>query len=135
MAQQGPAPLIPTFVRHYVLDKLTGQNYRTWSKRVELLMKRATLWAMVSGALPKPAQGSPNLADWTTRDLQAQSELLLLLCTTYHHEDLITRVTALKKLLSFTLGENQNTSQFLDDCWHTLLDNDLLSGLQLDDSL
>ncbi|MCO5607337.1 hypothetical protein L7F22_061532 [Adiantum nelumboides] len=98
---------------------------------------------------------SPDLNDWTTKDLQAQSELMLHLgdrqvqmvrcCETsaeiwaflrsiYHHEDLITRITVLKKLLSAILLEQQNTQKFVDE-WRTLLDNALLSGLQLDESL
>ncbi|MCO5569486.1 hypothetical protein L7F22_023199 [Adiantum nelumboides] len=154
MAQPTPAApsLIPSNVRSYHLDKLTGQNYLTWATRVTLLLKRATLWDIVSGATPKPAA---NDADWTTKDLQAQSELMMhlgdrqvqmvrhcqssveiwaFLRTTYHHEDLITRITALKKLMVTVLLEHQETSKFLDE-WRALLDNVLLAGLQLDESL
>ncbi|MCO5595089.1 hypothetical protein L7F22_049127 [Adiantum nelumboides] len=155
MAQQAPASLIPSTVRSYHLDKLTGTNYLTWAIRVTLLLKRATLWDIVDGTTPKPSTTDPGLADWTAKDLQAQAELMLhlgdrqvqmvrrcqtsakiwtFLCATYHHEDLITRVTALKKLLAVVLTEHQATPQFVED-WHTLLDNALLLGLQLDDSL
>ncbi|MCO5564436.1 hypothetical protein L7F22_018097 [Adiantum nelumboides] len=154
MAQPAPASssLIPSTVRSYQLDKLSSTNYLTWATRVTLLLKRAALWDIVSGTTPKPAA---NDADWLAKDLQAQSELMLhlgdrqvqmvrrcqsspeiwaFLCSTYHHEDLITRVTALKKLLLAVLTEHQDISKFLDD-WRTLLDNALLSGLLLDDSL
>ncbi|MCO5578682.1 hypothetical protein L7F22_032526 [Adiantum nelumboides] len=154
MAQPAPAPssLIPSTVRSYQLDKLSSTNYLTWATQVTLLLKRAALWDIVSGTTPKPAA---NDADWLAKDLQAQSELMLhlgdrqvqivrrcqsspeiwaFLRSTYHHEDLITRVTALKKLLLAVLTEHQDISKFLDD-WRTLLDNALLSGLLLDDSL
>ncbi|MCO5601957.1 hypothetical protein L7F22_056084 [Adiantum nelumboides] len=155
MAQPAPAAaasLIPSTVKSYRLDKLTGPNYLTWATRVTLLLKRATLWDIVSGATPIPA---PNDAAWLAQDLQAQSELMLhlgvrqvqmfqrcqtsaeiwaFLRSTYHHEGLITRVTTLKKLLISVLVEDQDTPKFLDD-WRTLLDNALLSGLQLDESL
>ncbi|MCO5593534.1 hypothetical protein L7F22_047548 [Adiantum nelumboides] len=154
MAQLAPAPssLIPSTVGSYQLDKLSSTNYLTWATRVILLLKRAALWDIVSGTTPKPAA---NDADWLAKDLQAQSELMLhlgdrqvqmvwrcqsspeiwaFLHSTYHHEDLITRVTALKKLLLAVLTEHQDISKFLDD-WRTLLDNALLSGLLLDDSL
>ncbi|MCO5586427.1 hypothetical protein L7F22_040367 [Adiantum nelumboides] len=155
MAQQAPASLIPSTVRSYHLDKLTGTNYLTWATRVTLLLKRATLWDIVDGTTPKPGATDPGLADWTAKDLQAQAELMLhlgdrqvqmvrccqtstevwtFLHATYHHEDLITRVTALKKLLAAVLTEQQATPQFVED-WRTLLDNALLSGLQLDESL
>ncbi|MCO5569408.1 hypothetical protein L7F22_023120 [Adiantum nelumboides] len=156
MAQQAAAPsLIPSAVRSYHLDKLLGPNYLTWATRVTLLLKRATLWEIVDGTIPKPAPNSPDLADWTAKDLQAQAELMLhlgdrqvqmvrrcqssqeiwnFLHSAYHHEDLITRVTALKKLLGSALNEHQDTAKFLDE-WRVLLDNALLSGLQLDDSL
>ncbi|MCO5605669.1 hypothetical protein L7F22_059852 [Adiantum nelumboides] len=68
------------------------------------------------------------------RRCQSSPEIWAFLRSTYHHEDLITRVTALKKLLLAVLMEQQDTSKFLDD-WRTLLDNVLLSGLLLDDSL
>ncbi|MCO5584555.1 hypothetical protein L7F22_038483 [Adiantum nelumboides] len=68
------------------------------------------------------------------RRYQSSPKIWAFLCSTYHHEDLITRVTALKKLLLAVLTEHQDISKFLDD-WHTLLDNALLSGLLLDDSL
>ncbi|MCO5599430.1 hypothetical protein L7F22_053534 [Adiantum nelumboides] len=154
MAQPAPAPssLIPSTVRSYQLDKLSSTNYLTWATRVTLLLKRAALWDIVSGTTPKPAA---NDADWLAKDLQAQSKLMLhlgdrqvqmvrrcqsspeiwaFLRSTYHHEDLITRVTALKKILLAVLTEYQDISKFLDD-WRTLLDNALLSGLLLDDSL
>ncbi|MCO5604374.1 hypothetical protein L7F22_058539 [Adiantum nelumboides] len=154
MAQLAPAPssLIPSTVRSYQLDKLSSTNYLTWATQVTFLLKRAALWDIVSGTTPKP---TANDADWLAKDLQAQSELMLhlgdrqvqmvrrcqsspeiwaFLRSTYHHEDLITRVTALKKLLLAVLTEHQDISNFLDD-WHTLLDNALLSGLLLDDSL
>ncbi|MCO5607751.1 hypothetical protein L7F22_061951 [Adiantum nelumboides] len=154
MAQPAPAPssLIPSTVRSYQLDKLSSTNYLTWATRVTLLLKRAALWDIVSGTTPKPAA---NDADWLAKDLQAQSELMLhlgdrqvqlvrrcqsspeiwaFLRSTYHHEDLITRAIALKKLLLAVLTEHQDISKFLDD-WRTLLDNALLSGLLLDDSL
>ncbi|MCO5562671.1 hypothetical protein L7F22_016299 [Adiantum nelumboides] len=155
MAQQAPASLIPSTVRSYHLDKLTGTNYLTWATRVTLLLKRATLCDIVDGTTPKPGAADPGLADWRAKDLQAQAELMLhlgdrqvqmvrrcqtsaeiwtFLRATYHHEDLITRVTALKKLLAAVLTEQQATPQFVEDCC-TLLDNALLSGLQLDDSL
>ncbi|MCO5595626.1 hypothetical protein L7F22_049671 [Adiantum nelumboides] len=154
MAQPAPTPssLIPSIVRSYQLDKLSSTNYLTWATRVTLLLKRAALWDIVSGTTPKPAA---NDADSLAKDLQAQSELMLhlgdrqvqmvrrcqsspeiwaFLRSTYHHEDLITRVTALKKLLLAVLTKHQDISKFLDD-WRTLLDNALLSGLLLDDSL
>ncbi|MCO5547459.1 hypothetical protein L7F22_000909 [Adiantum nelumboides] len=154
MAQPAPAPssLIPSTVRSYQLDKLSSTNYLTWATQVTLLLKRTALWDIISGTTPKPAA---NDADWLAKDLQAQSELMLhlgdrqvqmvrrcqsspvifaFLRSTYHHEDLITRVTALKKLLLAVLTEHQDISKFLDD-WRTLLDNALLSGLLLDDSL
>ncbi|MCO5569460.1 hypothetical protein L7F22_023172 [Adiantum nelumboides] len=154
MAKPAPTPssLIPSTVRSYQLDKLSSTNYLTWATRVTLLLKRAALWDIVSGTTPKPAA---NDADWLAKDLQAQSELMLhlgdrqvqmvrrcqsspeiwaFLRSTYHHEDLITRVTALKKLLLAVLTEHQDISKFLDD-WRTLLDNALLLGLLLDDSL
>ncbi|MCO5613209.1 hypothetical protein L7F22_067485 [Adiantum nelumboides] len=68
------------------------------------------------------------------RRCQSSPEIWAFLRSTYHHEDLITRVTALKKLLLAVLMEHQDISKFLDD-WRTLLDNALLSGLLLDDSL
>ncbi|MCO5580830.1 hypothetical protein L7F22_034703 [Adiantum nelumboides] len=68
------------------------------------------------------------------RRCQSSPEIWAFLRSTYHHEDLITRVTALKKLLLAVLTEHQDISKFLDD-WRTLLDNALLSGLLLDDSL
>ncbi|MCO5581375.1 hypothetical protein L7F22_035257 [Adiantum nelumboides] len=68
------------------------------------------------------------------RRCQSSPEIWAFLRSTYHHEDLITRVTALKKLLLAVLTEHQDISRFLDD-WRTLLDNALLSGLLLDDSL
>ncbi|MCO5591340.1 hypothetical protein L7F22_045322 [Adiantum nelumboides] len=156
MAQQAAAPsLIPSAVRSYHLDKILGLNYLTWATRVTLLLKRATLWEVVDGTIPKPAPNSPNLADWTAKDLQAQAELMLhlgdrqkqmvrrcqssqeiwnFLHSAYHHEDLITRVTALKKLLGSALNEHQDTAKFLDE-WRVCLNNALLLGLQLDDSL
>ncbi|MCO5594434.1 hypothetical protein L7F22_048464 [Adiantum nelumboides] len=156
MAQQPAASsLIPATVRAYHLDKLTGPNYLTWATRVTLLLKRASLWEIVDGTKSKTGPNDPDFADWNTKDLQAQAELMLhlgdrqvqmvrrctssveiwaFLCQTYHHEDLIARVTALKKLLGSALTENQDTSKFLDE-WRTFLDNALLSGLQLDDSL
>ncbi|KAI5069064.1 hypothetical protein GOP47_0015365 [Adiantum capillus-veneris] len=57
-----------------------------------------------------------------------------LLRETYDHEDLITRVTSLKNLLAVVLTEQQPTPQFVKD-WHTLLENSLLLGLQLDANL
>ncbi|MCO5600644.1 hypothetical protein L7F22_054759 [Adiantum nelumboides] len=153
MAQPAPASssLIPSTVRSYQLDKLSSTNYLTWATRVTLLLKRAALWDIVSDTTPKPAA---NDADCLAKDLQAQSELMLhlgdrqvqmfrrcqsspeiwaFLRSTYHHEDLITRVTALKKLLLAVLTEHQDISKFLDD-WRTLLDNALLSCFLLDDS-
>ncbi|MCO5601917.1 hypothetical protein L7F22_056043 [Adiantum nelumboides] len=154
MAQPAAAPssLIPSTVRSYQLDKLSSTNYLTWATRVTLLLKQVALWDIVSGTTPKPAADD---ADWLAKDLQAQSKLMLhlgdrqvqmvrccqsspkiwaFLRSTYHHEDLITRVTALKKLLLAVLTKHQDISKFLDD-WRTLLDDALLSGLLLDDSL
>ncbi|MCO5596989.1 hypothetical protein L7F22_051061 [Adiantum nelumboides] len=68
------------------------------------------------------------------RRCQSSPEIWAFLRSIYHHEDLITRVTALKKLLLAVLTEQQDISKLLDD-WRTLLDNALLSGLLLDDSL
>ncbi|MCO5598400.1 hypothetical protein L7F22_052495 [Adiantum nelumboides] len=68
------------------------------------------------------------------RRCQSSPEIWAFLRSTYHHEDLITRVTALKKLLLAVLTEHQDISKFLDD-WRTLLDNALLSSIFLDDSL
>ncbi|MCO5559434.1 hypothetical protein L7F22_013034 [Adiantum nelumboides] len=133
--QAAPSSLIPATVRAYHLDKLTGPNYLTWATRVTLLLKRSSLWKIVNGTQPKPGPNSPDLNDWTTKDLQAQSELMLhlgdrqvqmvrccetsaeiwaFLRSTYHHEDLITRITVLKKLLSAILLEQQNTQKFVD---------------------
>lgn len=138
MAQQAPLSLIPSTLRSYHLDKLTDSNYLTWN-RVTLLLKRAALWDIVNGITQKPDAADPGLADWTAKDLQAQAELMLhlgdrqvqmvrrcqtsaeiltFLCTNYHHEDLITRVTALKQLLAASLTEQQATPQFVED-WRT----------------
>ena len=89
------------------------------------------------------------------KDLQAQAELMFhlgdpqvqmvrrcnrsaeiwaFLRSVYHHEDLITQVVSLKRLLMVSLSENQEIIKFLDE-WRTLLDNALLSGLQLDSNL
>ena len=63
-----------------------------------------------------------------------RAEIWTLLRSNYHHEDLITQVASLKRLLVASLAENQEISKFLDD-WRMLLDNALLSGLQLDPNL
>ena len=76
MAQPAPATpsLIPSKVRSYKLDKLTGPNYLTWAAWVTILLKQAALWDIVSAAALQPVA---NDADWITKDLQAQSELML----------------------------------------------------------
>ncbi len=117
-----------------------------------LMLKRADLWDIVSGTTQPSAT---NTAEWMAKDLQAQAELMFHLgdpqvqmvrrCNTsaeiwaflrsvYHHEDLITQVASLKRLLTASLSENQEIIKFLDE-WRTLLDNALLSGLQLDSNL
>ncbi|MCO5570487.1 hypothetical protein L7F22_024209 [Adiantum nelumboides] len=68
------------------------------------------------------------------RRSQSAAEIWNFLCSTYHHEDLITRVTVLKKLLVAVFTEQQDISKFLDD-WRTLLGNALLSSIQLYESL
>ena len=151
-ATHGNTPLVPTAMRSYNLDKLTGPNYLTWSTRMTLMLKRADLWDIVCGTTQPTAT---NTADWMTKDLQAQAELMFhlgdpqvqmvrrcntsaeiwtFLCNNYHHEDLITQVASLKKLLASSLTENQEIIKFLDD-WRTLLDNTILSGLHLDSNL
>jgi hypothetical protein len=59
------------------------------------------------------------------------AEIWTLLQSNYHHEDLITQGGSLKRLLVAFLAENQEIWKFLDD-WRILLENALLSGLQLD---
>ena len=66
-------PLLPTAMSSYNLDKLTGQNYLTWATRLTLMLKRADLWDIVSGTM-QPA--ATNNADYLTKDLQAQMELM-----------------------------------------------------------
>ena len=149
---QGAAPLAPTTTRSYNLDKLTGPNYLTWATRMTLMLKRADLWNVVSDTTQSTAT---NNTGWTAKDLQAQAELMFhlgdpqvqmvrrcntsaeiwkVLRSTYHHEDLITQVASLKKLLISSVTENQEITKFLDE-WRMLLDNALLSGLQLDSNL
>jgi hypothetical protein len=70
---QGNTPLVPTAMRSYNLDKFTGTNYLTWATRMTLMLKRADLWDIVSGASQPPAI---NNADWIAKDLQAQAELM-----------------------------------------------------------
>jgi hypothetical protein len=61
-------------------------------------------------------------------------EVWTILRSIYHHEDLITQVASLKRLLIVSLSKNQEIIEFLDEWW-TLLDNALLSGLQLDSNI
>ena len=117
-----------------------------------LMLKRADLWNVVSGTT-QPTE--TNNTEWTAKDLQAQTELMFhlgdpqvqmvrrcdtsaeiwkVLRSTYHHEDLITQVASLKKLLISSVTENQEITKFLDE-WRILLDNALLWGLQLDSNL
>jgi hypothetical protein len=39
ITKQGNVPLIPTAMRNYNLDKLTGPNYLMWATRMTLMMK------------------------------------------------------------------------------------------------
>ncbi|KAH6555907.1 hypothetical protein KP509_1Z109000 [Ceratopteris richardii] len=75
MAQQlAPTPCV---VRSYQLHKLTGPNYLTWAIRLTLLLKKAVLWDIVSGTVPQHAARDPTYANWISKDIQAQSELLM----------------------------------------------------------
>ena len=66
-------PPLPTTTRSYNLDKLTGLNYLTWATRMTPILKQADLWDTVSGITQPTAT---NNADWMTKDLQAQAELM-----------------------------------------------------------
>lgn len=60
----------------YKIDKLTGDNYTVWTRRMELLFKRSydALWKVVNG---EPNAGDPGEADWIARDLAGQTEILI----------------------------------------------------------
>ncbi|KAH6556867.1 hypothetical protein KP509_1Z148700 [Ceratopteris richardii] len=93
----------PPPVRNYQLDKLEGPNYLTW---VTLLLKRVGVWHITSGSMVRLCTSSAQI--W--KSLQSH----------YHHEDLITRVSALKKLLAARLLENISTIHFIDE-WCSML--------------
>jgi hypothetical protein len=152
ITNQGNIPLILTAMRSYNLNKLTDPNYLTWATRMTLMLKRVDLWDIVNDTTQPSATHN---ADWIAKNLQAQVELMFhlrdpqvqmvrrcntsaeiwtLLRSNYHHEDLITQVASLKKLLVSSLAENQEILKFLDE-WCMLLDNALLAGLQFDSNL
>jgi hypothetical protein len=43
-ARHGNTSLVPTAMRSYNLDKVTGLNYLTWATQMTLVLKRADLW-------------------------------------------------------------------------------------------
>ncbi|KAH7422068.1 hypothetical protein KP509_13G089000 [Ceratopteris richardii] len=99
-------------MRSYQLDKLINSNYLTWDMRVKLLLKRASLGDIVSST-PLELVAEELLMHLGDRQVQPicqcsiPAEIWTVLHSTYHHDDLITRVTTLKKLLSSSLANNQ----------------------------
>ncbi|MCO5566476.1 hypothetical protein L7F22_020153 [Adiantum nelumboides] len=144
----------PSSTGSYKIDKLKGDNYTVWARRMELLFRRSSdaLWKVVNGDTPRPPANDPMEANWITRDLAGQTELLMhlhdtqaqlvrelnssaaiwkFLEDTYKPTDRITQVTAMKKLIQHTLADNTDVKVFLQS-WRVLLDNVLLSGFALD---
>ena len=75
MAQSSsPANILNT--HKLSLVKLSKQNYRIWSARLELLFQHYKLWNVVSGSSLKPDTPGPDQVIWEEKDLVAKMELL-----------------------------------------------------------
>lgn len=142
--------------RVYKLDKLTGPNYLAWRVKMEMCLKRVDLWGVVSGTEPDPGNANAATQDaWKVKDHSTQTEIvlhlsdkqvqLIRLITTskemwdflkreYEHTDLPSQVTLLKRLINLEMKDEQSADTFVDD-WQTLLDNAVISGVVIPETL
>eukprot|EP00249_Psilotum_nudum_P000650 c12720_g2_i1 orf=315-788(+) len=121
----GANPQLPS--RTYQFDKLNGTNYLVWRVRMQMIFQRANLWTIVDGTEADPEVANVNAHDaWVQRDLTVGMDLILhlgdrqvqmvrslttsaeiwaLLRVTYERTDIVSKVTLLKRLINFTMGE------------------------------
>lgn len=142
--------------RVYKMDKLTGPNYLAWRVQMEMCLKRLDLWGVVSGTEPDPGNANAATQDaWKVKDHSTQTKIvlhlsdkqvqLIRLVTTskemwdflkreYEHTDLPSQVTLLKRLINLEMKDEQSADTFVDD-WQTLLDNAVISGVVIPETL
>ena len=148
----------------YVIEKLNGTNYQVWKLRMELYLKQMQLWDIISGDEPQPvipSEKAPQdayataLKEWKIKDINAQTELIghcadrqvqmvrnmstaraiwNFFAQSYEHTDLIYQVSLIKRLVNSNMNEGQSTTKFLDS-WQALLDEVLISGLAIPETL
>lgn len=165
MADHASSSLSTAHKPRYVIDKLTNTNYQVWKLRMELHLKQLQLWDIVSGDEPQPATPDGNkapqghhaeaLKEWKMKDISAQTEIIgqcadrqvqmvrtlhtahaiwHFFAQSYEHTDLIYQVSLIKRLVNSNMSEGQATAKFLDT-WQALLDEVLISGLVIPETL
>ena len=154
MAQSSsPANILNT--HKLSLVKLSKQNYRIWSARLELLFQHYKLWNVVSGSSLKPDTPGPDQVIWEEKDLVAKMELLAhisdvqgeavrklqtshqiweKLKTQYEPQTDAAQVHTLRAYVTFTMKEEDDVDNFLTT-WEKKLDDTITSGLDISDKL
>ncbi|MCO5547043.1 hypothetical protein L7F22_000484 [Adiantum nelumboides] len=116
----------------------------------EAKRKELQLWDAVSTPAP-----SAVLAEWTTKDNIAHMEIILhcgdrqvqmvrslklaealwsFFQKTYEHTDLVYQVSLIKRLVNTNMQEGQSATKFVD-AWQALLDEVIISGLAVPETL
>ena len=147
MAQSStPANILNT--HKLSLVKLSKQNYRIWSARLELLFQHYKLWNVVSVSSLKPDTPGPDQVIWEEKDLVAKMELLAhisdvqgeavrklqtshqiweKLKTQYEPQTDAAQVHTLRAYVTLTMKEEDDVDNFLTT-WQKKLDDTITSG-------
>ncbi|MCO5584117.1 hypothetical protein L7F22_038040 [Adiantum nelumboides] len=148
MAESSSAPSLKA--RYHTIDKLNGNNYQVWKLKMELYLKELQLWDVISTPAP-----SPVAAEWTAKDNTAHMEIILhcgdrqvqmvrslksaeaiwsFFQKTYEHTDLVYQVSLIKRVVNTNMQEGQSATKFVD-AWQALLDEVIISGLAIPETL
>ncbi|KAK9746010.1 protein of unknown function (DUF4219) [Popillia japonica] len=63
----------------YRIESLKRDNYDTWKLQAQAILTRNGLWNYVSGKTLRPTTEGPELEKWDQEDLNAKSELILII--------------------------------------------------------
>jgi hypothetical protein len=98
--------------REHAITKLNGNNYASWNKLLQLVLKRSDLWDVVNGDELK-SEDPIKAKEWIKRDQNALTEICLAI-----EDDLVNQVAGLstsKEAWDFLKG------QFIDSSLHSRL--------------
>lgn len=126
---------------NFHIQPLNRDNYDTWKVQAQAILIKNKVWDYVSGKLKKPEVDDKKLNEWEECDLNARSDLFLIICPTelkqvkncktsnevwsklegiYQSKGPARKATLLKRLILHKMNDSDNVKDHLDSFSDTI---------------